>query len=147
MRKNGFTIVELLITLAIIALLLAVLLPSLSQIHREGQSARCKHNLHDAAIELKHYTNLYNHLPLDYNDFIDIDPNTGSASVLHCPADKTPNVSYWMLDADHTPQTLHYYESIGEEKVMYMTDHTKSFHKTHLNALFLDGHVRSLKWE
>ncbi|MEN6383636.1 MAG: type II secretion system protein [Phycisphaerales bacterium] len=44
-NKKGFTLVELLVVISIIALLLAVLIPSLSSARQQGQSLVCRSNL------------------------------------------------------------------------------------------------------
>ena len=46
MRKRAFTLVELLVVVGIIALLVSMLMPSLSSAKSMARSARCMHNLH-----------------------------------------------------------------------------------------------------
>lgn len=45
LQKRGFTLVELLVVISIIALLLAVLMPALSKAREQGRSIVCKNNL------------------------------------------------------------------------------------------------------
>ncbi|MBP7936548.1 MAG: prepilin-type N-terminal cleavage/methylation domain-containing protein [Phycisphaerae bacterium] len=45
MRRRGFTLIEILVVVSIIALLIAVLLPSLSQARESGKRTVCLHNL------------------------------------------------------------------------------------------------------
>ncbi|MFA5292127.1 MAG: prepilin-type N-terminal cleavage/methylation domain-containing protein [Phycisphaerae bacterium] len=45
MKKNGFTLVELLVVVSIIALLLAMLLPSLNKAREMGRTIMCENNL------------------------------------------------------------------------------------------------------
>jgi prepilin-type N-terminal cleavage/methylation domain-containing protein/prepilin-type processing-associated H-X9-DG protein len=54
-RRNGFTLVELLVVIAMIALLSSLLLPGLAHAKLAGQSAVCKSNLHQIGIALTLY--------------------------------------------------------------------------------------------
>jgi prepilin-type N-terminal cleavage/methylation domain-containing protein/prepilin-type processing-associated H-X9-DG protein len=45
MHKRGFTLVELLVVVAIIALLMAILMPALRKAREQGKDAICKNNL------------------------------------------------------------------------------------------------------
>jgi prepilin-type N-terminal cleavage/methylation domain-containing protein/prepilin-type processing-associated H-X9-DG protein len=54
-RANGFTLVELLVVVAIIALLVALLLPALARGKAASQSTVCKSNLRQLGISLQLY--------------------------------------------------------------------------------------------
>lgn len=56
-RAAGFTLVELLVVIAVIALLAALLLPALSRAKRAADSTVCKSNLRQIAIGLRLYVN------------------------------------------------------------------------------------------
>ena len=51
----GFTLIEVLVVVAIIALLVAILLPTLSKARRQAQTAVCKTNLHDFGLSIRQY--------------------------------------------------------------------------------------------
>lgn len=55
-RANGFTLVELLVVVAIIALLLSILLPSLQKARTVARSVVCQTNLKSVGLALMFYT-------------------------------------------------------------------------------------------
>lgn len=57
MRRNAFTLVELLVVVAIITVLAALLLPSLSQALTMARQAQCANQLHQIHLGLMGYTN------------------------------------------------------------------------------------------
>lgn len=62
-RARAFTLIELLISISIIALLLAILLPSLSTAREQARSAVCASNIRQITIANLAYT-------VDYNDHL-----------------------------------------------------------------------------
>ncbi|UCD28488.1 MAG: type II secretion system protein [Planctomycetota bacterium] len=58
-RKRGFTLIEVLVVVSIIALLASILLPSLNAARRSARSTKCKHNLHQLGVAMEAYLNRY----------------------------------------------------------------------------------------
>lgn len=55
MKKNGFTLMELLVVMAIIGILLAILLPALAKARELSRRASCANNLRQIGLSLKMY--------------------------------------------------------------------------------------------
>src|SRR5689334_3584451 len=55
-KRSGFTLVELLVVIGIIAVLISVLLPALNQARRQARQVQCLSNLRQVGIATTAYT-------------------------------------------------------------------------------------------
>ena len=101
MRRRAFTLVELLVVIAVVAILGALLLPALGRARESARGAACLGNLHQIGIALQVYVSENNNrLPVMFDWSSDsavntngpsmpqvLRPQTGSTNVFACPSD------------------------------------------------------------
>ena len=70
MKKKGFTLVELLVVISIIALLLAILMPSLQKAREQAKLVVCGSNLHQWGVVCFNFAADHDgYMPLAYRHF------------------------------------------------------------------------------
>ncbi|HEX5103207.1 MAG TPA: DUF1559 domain-containing protein [Pirellulaceae bacterium] len=78
---RGFTLVELLVVIAIIGILVALLLPAIQAAREAGRRSSCSNNLHELAIGLHNFHDVFDRFPAGAQQDTLPDPNpTGSTS-------------------------------------------------------------------
>ncbi|MBD3676324.1 MAG: DUF1559 domain-containing protein [Planctomycetaceae bacterium] len=75
---TGFTIIELMVSLAIITLLIALLLPAVQSARESARAASCRNNLHQIGLAAQNFESAHGHYPSNGWGFLWIgDPDRG----------------------------------------------------------------------
>jgi prepilin-type N-terminal cleavage/methylation domain-containing protein/prepilin-type processing-associated H-X9-DG protein len=170
MKKRAFTLIELIIVIAIIGILAALLLPAISRTKEAGRSAVCLNNLHQIGLGLQIYVqDNQNLLPTMYDRATNSAPPAGPAmnqvllsyvsgvsNIFQCPSDNhrlfelTGSSYAWNVllngqDADHLTMFTNAYML---HQIFVVFDKEK-FHiirgdRRAINYLYADGHIKNL---
>jgi len=172
-QRGAFTLVELLVVIAVLALLAALLLPVVNKAKEHGKSAGCLSNLHQTGIALQIFVqDNENRMPVMYdalvgtnatvltNTFATLDVvlsnQLGNVRVLLCPSDgrglfaRTGSSYAWNSlvngqDADH----LTVFSIDFDPHNIPLVFDKEAFHAAlgkgrGVNYLYADGHIKNL---
>jgi prepilin-type N-terminal cleavage/methylation domain-containing protein len=99
-RRRGFTLVETLVVIAVIALLIGLLLPAVQKVREAGNRTQCQNNLHQLALATHHYENVNGAMPQYFKNT----PQDSSWFIYLMPYLELDNM-YSALHAEGSPAT------------------------------------------
>lgn len=166
--RSGFTLLEILVVVAIISLLVGLLLPAIRKVRERADEAACASNLRQIGLAILAYHNDYNQLPIGWagEDFTwnsslkgylptyEAGGNFNRIRIkLACPSiPRTDEFHYNYMYNDNL-----FFKNLGSliraakrpivtdaENVaanLNLTDNVKEVHRGGANYLYLDGHV------
>jgi prepilin-type N-terminal cleavage/methylation domain-containing protein/prepilin-type processing-associated H-X9-DG protein len=165
---RAFTLVELLVTIAVIAVLAALLMPALGRSKESGRVAVCQSNLHQIGLALQLYVDDNRNIMPTMHDFvvgaatnadtinIVLAASLGSTQVLRCPSDlrhlfeQTGSSYSWnpLVNGQKADQLHIMNLSLAMTKIPLVFD-KQGFHaalgpKHAANYLYADGHIKNL---
>lgn len=107
-KRKGFTLIELMIVIAIIAILAAVLVPNFMRAREASRLTACKSNLKNISTSVETYANDYDGMyPGGTNNTRESTLNVLSnalegsymGKLLNCPTVRSPNYIYFMYSS------------------------------------------------
>ena len=121
-RTHAFTLVELLVVIGIIALLIAILLPTLSGAVKRGKAVACASNMRQVGLSLQFYQNdnrgwLYPVGPAPIGSNVPTTLGTNVAPHLRWPVYAFPDVQY--PEPDYNPDPAAYTGGLDYDPVTY----------------------------
>jgi prepilin-type N-terminal cleavage/methylation domain-containing protein/prepilin-type processing-associated H-X9-DG protein len=172
MRGVAFSLVELLVAIAIIGILAALALPVLNRAEESGRATACVSNLHQIGLALQMYVDANNNiLPIMYDAPMDTNvmatnnlPNVdivlrtelGNTNVLRCPSDSqgifqlTGSSYSWnsLLNGQNANHLVVLGMNFNPHAIPVFFD-KESFHALRgpnkaVNYLYADGHIKDL---
>jgi len=93
MKRAGFTLIEMLVVIGLVALMAAIFFPVFSRVREKGRQAVCLSNERQLGVAILMYAHDNNDfLPPDYDCWAGrIYPHAKNVDVFHCPSDATPS--------------------------------------------------------
>lgn len=135
--SRGFTMIELMVVIAIIAVLAAILFPVFNRSRESARQAACRGNLHAIAMALRNYCTDEGSYPPPYDAVYGLGGVTqlylsgylGSVKVLRCPDDGTSLEEYISANGISTGSTPGNRWAPSGNGRRYFTDHYSSYNQ------------------
>jgi prepilin-type N-terminal cleavage/methylation domain-containing protein/prepilin-type processing-associated H-X9-DG protein len=164
LKQSGFTLVELLVVLAIILVLIALLLPAAQAIRESARTTQCANNQHQLGVVLQKYVASFQKPPTVYTMMNDMGQYlSGQQGVYSCPS--AAAVASNSIGASNYGANMCLSSLVDEASKIAITDSYDSMlrwsglddpawkltvaprHSGLMNVLFFDGSVNRMAYE
>ena len=144
-HNSGFTMLELGVVLAIIAILAAILMPVYAQAREKARSTSCRSNLMQLGLALHLYAQDHaGRFPPRDDQWAAIAPYLKNTQILRCPSDAQPltqNIGGQIVEVSYLYKSGYTNDDVGNLRVAW--DRDFNHNNTSVNVLFLNGKSRS----
>ncbi len=142
--KQAFTLIELLICIAIMGALAGLLLPAVQAARETARRSECANNLHESAVALQQGMDKEERYPVMYHPRVDVE----EVDVAYkCPTfvaqyedKKVQRLGYWQWWQDMKRRQILYANEKGSDQIIIVQE-CQDIHSGIRQALYLDGHV------
>lgn len=132
MKCRGFTLVELLVSIATIAMLAGLLLPAVQASREAARRASCASNLHQIGISIEQYLITHRAIP-EYE-------SCAPFEILNCPSLRLGYSQGWYgLTREHVIEAA----QLPSDQIVILSDPGPAHNNATL-ALYLDWHVATI---
>lgn len=144
--RRAFTLVELLVTVSIIALLMALLLPAVQAAREAARNCQCQSNLHQVGVEFAHEMSIGRGLvPLVYyQEGPSLSGRNRNYAMLRCPALDSAVLNapytYSQRFGNCTRESIIESYGVASVEIPIVSD-MQPVHTGQTNSLYLDGHA------
>lgn len=161
MKRNAFTLLELVIVISIIATLAAILFPVFARARERARRSTCASNLSQVGMALNAYAHDYDgRFPAQDNEFAPLHRYILNIDVFYCPSDSADH--YWEMKSvpagdsdlsfDDVLVPVETYSSYVYKGGLSNDDRAdtpicseaKIWHGERVNVLYIGGHVKGV---
>jgi prepilin-type N-terminal cleavage/methylation domain-containing protein len=144
-RHSGFTMLELGVVIAIIAILAAILMPVYSQMREKARSVSCRSNLMQLGLSLHLYAQDHaGRFPPRDDQWGTVAPYLKNVQIYRCPTDNQPStqiIGGQPVEVSYLYEGGYTNDDVGNLRVAW--DRDFNHNNTSANVLFLNGKTRS----